>query len=112
MSSNANSEEFYTKLKSQLEELTVFPTVYLYKFIVPTEENDNKVKAVSDQFDNLGATIKTKKSKKSRSNGHRLAAGGVRPRPDLGRTSSTVLPVPRAACSPPPGLFVRVHWQL
>ncbi len=63
MSSNPNSEEFYTKLKSQLEELTVFPTLYLYKFIVPTEENDNKVQAVSDQFDNLGATIKTKKSK-------------------------------------------------
>lgn len=63
MSSNPNSEEFYTKLKSQLEELTVFPTLYLYKFIVPTEENDNKVQAVSEQFDNLGATIKTKKSK-------------------------------------------------
>ncbi len=63
MSSNPNSEEFYIKLKSQLEELTVFPTLYLYKFIVPTEENDNKVQTVSEQFDNLGATIKTKKSK-------------------------------------------------
>ena len=63
MNSNPKSEEFYAKLKSQLEELTVFPTIYLYKFIVPTKENDNKVKEVSNQFNNLGATIKTHKSK-------------------------------------------------
>jgi putative lipoic acid-binding regulatory protein len=63
MSTNTNPEEFYKKLKSQLEDMTVFPSLYLYKFIVPTMDNDNKVKEVSDKFNNIGATIKTKKSK-------------------------------------------------
>jgi|TARA_B110001454_G_C12637781_1_gene399858 hypothetical protein len=63
MSTNTNPEEFYKKLKSQLEDMTVFPSLYLYKFIVPSMDNDNKVKEVSDKFNNIGATIKTKKSK-------------------------------------------------
>jgi hypothetical protein len=63
MNTTPNSEEFYKKLKSQLEDMTVFPAIYLYKFIVPTKDNDDKVKEVSDKFDNLGATIQTKKSK-------------------------------------------------
>jgi uncharacterized protein len=63
MSTTPNQEEFYKKLKSQLEDMTVFPSLYLYKFIVPTMENDYKVKEVSDKFNNIGATIKTKKSK-------------------------------------------------
>jgi len=63
MSTTPNQEEFYTKLKSQLEDMTVFPAVYLYKFIVPTEDNDDKVMEVSNKFDNLGASIKTRKSK-------------------------------------------------
>jgi len=63
MSTNTNPEEFYKKLKSQLEDMTVFPSLYLYKFIVPSKDNDNKVKEVSDKFNNIGATIKTKKSK-------------------------------------------------
>lgn len=63
MSTTPNPEEFYTKLKSQLEDMNVFPALYLYKFIVQTKDNDDKVIAVSNKFDNLGATIKTKKSK-------------------------------------------------
>jgi len=63
MSTTPNQEEFYIKLKSQLEDMTVFPAVYLYKFIVPTEDNDDKVMEVSNKFDNLGASIKTRKSK-------------------------------------------------
>ncbi len=63
MSTTPNPEEFYTKLKSQLEEMTVFPALYLYKFIVPTKDNDDKVIEVSNMFDNLGAAIKTRKSK-------------------------------------------------
>jgi uncharacterized protein len=63
MSTNTNPEEFYKKLKSQLEDMTIFPSLYLYKFIVPSMDNDNKVKEVSDKFNNIGATIKTKKSK-------------------------------------------------
>ena len=63
MSTPANSEEFYKKLKGQLEDTAVFPTLYLYKFIVPTKENDSKVDLVVSKFDNLGAAITTKKSK-------------------------------------------------
>ena len=63
MSTTPNSEEFYAKLKVQLEDLTVFPALYMYKFIVPTKENDDKVLEVTNKFDNLGAAIVTKKSK-------------------------------------------------
>lgn len=56
------SKEFYEKLQKTLEETTSFPTEYLFKFIVPTQGNG--VKEVADQFDNLGAVIKTNTSKK------------------------------------------------
>lgn len=54
-------EAFYKKLKSQLEDTTNFPTKYLYKFIVPTTEN--QAQEVQDLFDKGGAVISTKKSK-------------------------------------------------
>ncbi len=63
MSTAANQEEFYTKLKNQLEDTTVFPAFYLYKFIVPTKENNSKVDQVSVLFKGLNAAIKTKASK-------------------------------------------------
>lgn len=56
-----NKDEFYTKLKVQLEDTTKFPADYLYKFIVPNTEN--QVTEVEDIFDKTGAVIKTKKSK-------------------------------------------------
>lgn len=54
-------EEFYTKLKSQLNDTTQFPADYLYKFIVPTDENQEQ--EVQDLFTKGGAIINTKKSK-------------------------------------------------
>ena len=54
-------KEFYVKLKKQLDETTVFPSDYLYKFIVTSD--DNKVIRVQEIFDNKGAVIKTRKSK-------------------------------------------------
>jgi len=62
MSSKNDSKAFYAKLKTQLEETTEFPTLYMYKFIVPS--NDEKIKEVHQIFDNLGAVIDTKKSSK------------------------------------------------
>ncbi|MCI2228189.1 DUF493 domain-containing protein [Polaribacter sp. MSW13] len=56
-----DKKEFYKKLKSQLEGTTKFPADYLYKFIVPTDENQEK--EVEDLFNNTGAVINTKKSK-------------------------------------------------
>lgn len=56
------SEEFYTRLKTELENTTkVWPAEYLYKFIVPADEA--KVAQVEKTFNNLGAIISTKKSK-------------------------------------------------
>ncbi|MGG8497653.1 DUF493 family protein [Tenacibaculum sp. TC6] len=54
-------EAFYSKLKTQLEDTTSFPTKYLYKFIVPTD--GNQVQEVQDLFDKGGAVIDTKKSR-------------------------------------------------
>lgn len=54
-------EAFYKKLKKQLEDTTQFPNEYLYKFIVPTTENQEQ--EVKDLFTKGGAVINTKKSK-------------------------------------------------
>lgn len=54
-------EAFYSKLKSQLEDTTSFPTKYLYKFIVPAD--GNQAQEVQDLFDKGGAVIDTKKSR-------------------------------------------------
>ncbi|UZO82694.1 DUF493 domain-containing protein [Aquimarina sp. ERC-38] len=55
------TEAFYKKLRSQLEETSEWPSLYLYKFIVPSK--DDKIAKVESIFDNLGAVITTKKSK-------------------------------------------------
>ena len=61
MEPSKNPEEFYAKLKSQLQDTALWPTEYLYKFIVPTSLE--KVEQIHFIFDNLGAVITTKKSK-------------------------------------------------
>lgn len=62
MSLKNDPETFYAKLKTQLEETTQFPALYMYKFIVPSSED--KIKQVHQIFDNIGAVIDTKKSSK------------------------------------------------
>jgi putative lipoic acid-binding regulatory protein len=57
----SDKKEFYTKLKTQLDDTTKFPADYLYKFIVPTEAN--QVAEVETIFNNSGAVINKKKSK-------------------------------------------------
>lgn len=59
-----NPEEFYEKLKGQLEDTAEWPTEYLYKFIVPT--TGTKINQIQEIFDNLGAVITTKKSKNNK----------------------------------------------
>lgn len=58
------SEEFYARLKAQLAESTTWPSNYLYKFIVPTDAD--KIERIQDIFDNTGAVIESKKSKKGK----------------------------------------------
>ena len=62
MSSKDDPKTFYNKLKSQLEETTQFPALYMYKFIVPSDAA--KIQQVHKIFDNLGAVIETKQSSK------------------------------------------------
>ena len=55
------TEEFYIRLKEELANTSEWPSEYLYKFIVPT--NTKKIEEVENTFDNMGAVIKTHKSK-------------------------------------------------
>ena len=57
-------KEFYRKLKIQLQDTSMWPTIYLYKFIVPTLPD--KIEKIQNIFDNMGAVIKTRKSKKGK----------------------------------------------
>lgn len=56
-----NSEDFYDRLRIELDNTNVWPAEYLFKFIVPTE--DEKIEKVEKAFDGIGAIIVTKKSK-------------------------------------------------
>ena len=58
------SEEFYKRLKIQLEDNTKWPADYLYKFIVPTD--NSKIESINQIFDNTGAVIESKQSKKGK----------------------------------------------
>ena len=55
------TEEFYARLKEELNTTSEWPSEYLYKFIVPTD--NRKIIEVEDAFNNLGAVIKTSQSK-------------------------------------------------
>lgn len=61
MSTPPNSEEFYDKLKAQLYDTALWPSEYLYKFIVISDKK--KISQIEDLFNNLGAVIVTKESK-------------------------------------------------
>lgn len=56
-----NTEEFYERLKEELRKTSDWPSIYLYKFIVPTDAV--KIIAVENAFNNMGAVINTQQSK-------------------------------------------------
>jgi hypothetical protein len=55
------TEEFYIRLREELQNTSEWPNEYLFKFIVPTEPK--KIEEVENAFDNLGAVIHTNQSK-------------------------------------------------
>ena len=57
----SKESEFYEKLKQSLLETTEFPTKYMFKFIIPTDQDKSKM--IEEIFDNLGAVIDSKPSK-------------------------------------------------
>lgn len=64
MSNAKKTEAFYQKLKSQLYDTALWPSAYLYKFIVTTDSTG--VKDIENLFNNLGAVINTNTSKKGK----------------------------------------------
>ena len=62
MAIDKNTEEFYSRLQEQLEKDTQWPTLYMYKFIVPAQ--NEKIAEIEQIFDTLGAEIQTRDSSK------------------------------------------------
>jgi putative lipoic acid-binding regulatory protein len=55
------TEEFYARLKDKLNDTSIWPSEYLFKFIVPSDLK--KIVEIESAFNNMGAVIKTKQSK-------------------------------------------------
>ncbi|VXC36592.1 conserved hypothetical protein [Flavobacterium sp. 9AF] len=55
------TEDFYIRLKEELANTSLWPTEYLFKFIVPS--NVEKVETVENAFNEMGAVINTTQSK-------------------------------------------------
>ena len=62
MKKDNKSIEFYKRLKIQLEENTDWPALYLYKFIVPA--NQDNVSKLENIFENNKAEFSTRDSSK------------------------------------------------
>ncbi|MFT7071567.1 DUF493 family protein [Patiriisocius sp. Uisw_017] len=60
--SDSKTEDFYKRLKKQLEGDASWPAPYLYKFIVPAE--NQKVAEIEVIFDGMDAEIVTRDSSK------------------------------------------------
>lgn len=58
---DSKTEDFYNRLKLELASSTIWPSEYLFKFIVPT--NKEKINTIENSFDNMGAVIQTNASK-------------------------------------------------
>jgi putative lipoic acid-binding regulatory protein len=56
-----NPDEFFKRLHEELLQTSSWPSEYLFKFIVKSDLA--KINAVKDNFDNIGAVIKTNPSK-------------------------------------------------
>ena len=54
------TEDFYERLRSQLEDNTTWPALYLFKFIVPADLE--KIAEVRAAYDNTDAEITTRDS--------------------------------------------------
>ena len=61
MMMDKNTEDFYIILKEELTNSTLWPSEYLYKFIMPS--NVHSIAKVEAAFNNMGAVITTQQSK-------------------------------------------------
>ena len=58
------TDEFYGRLREELLANSTWPSDYLYKFIVPTDKE--KITEINKIFDNTGAVIESKQSRKGK----------------------------------------------
>lgn len=58
---DSKTEDFYKRLKEELANSTLWPSEYLYKFIVPSDAE--KIAKVEGTFNDMGAVINTQQSK-------------------------------------------------
>lgn len=58
---NQNIDDFYLKFKEKLEETHSFPSVYIFKYIVPAEQS--AIARLHSIFENSGGSISTRDSK-------------------------------------------------
>ena len=61
MMMDKKTEEFYIRLKEELTNSTLWPSEYLYKFIMPSDIHS--IAKVEAAFNNMGAVITTQQSK-------------------------------------------------
>lgn len=61
MNKPLNPEAIYNNLKEKLQDTSVWPSEYLYKFIIKSDSV--KINTIECIFDNMGAVIKTIPSK-------------------------------------------------
>jgi putative lipoic acid-binding regulatory protein len=61
---NSKAEEFYKKLEQRLKETSEWPSEYIFKFIIPSDQE--KIDKISEFFNHTGAVIKTKTSSKGK----------------------------------------------
>lgn len=58
---NLNIDDFYLKFKKKLEDTHSFPTDYIFKYIVPSEQS--AIAGVYSIFENSNGSISTRDSK-------------------------------------------------
>ena len=61
MMMDKKTEDFYIRLKEELSNSTLWPSEYLYKFILPSDAR--KIATVEGAFNDMGAVITTQQSK-------------------------------------------------
>ncbi|MGV6828532.1 MAG: DUF493 family protein [Flavobacteriales bacterium] len=62
MSEEKKIKEFYKRLETQLDKDTEWPSIYLFKFIVPAEEKATE--KIEEIFKEMNAQISTRNSSK------------------------------------------------
>ena len=61
MMMDKKTEDFYARLKEELTNSTLWPSEYLYKFILPSDVHN--IAKLEAEFNDMGAVISTQQSK-------------------------------------------------